>query len=236
MVLALAVDVIQGPERSALLGKHLRIDPTCSTTRPNQFPTQAFVITNSARRIIELSKGGEKLDSLAVMGTQDPALNTDFRAISENLRELANKWYAKADLWLFTDAVNLTHPDRRIALGQYDKPVVRFSAGTQKTFAALTGAKAGEFKQAAENLSRIELERLTVEALFVRGDVDNTTDSELKNWLRYVAAARPGSVLIRTLDKPDAKRKQRPVTPAALETLANTIGEKLGVPCEVVAG
>ena len=63
----------------------------------------SVVVTSSARRLIDLSKGGEKVETIAVIGSEaDPASHPDLREITENLRILRTKWFPRAKLALFT--------------------------------------------------------------------------------------------------------------------------------------
>ena len=224
-------ELVRGPERHGDLGNCLLIEPTCSTHRRGQFPTQAVVITHAARRMIELSKGGEKLQHIVVLGDQDPTTHPEFRAISENLRELTNKWFPRAQLCLLSDSNGLESPDVRIAISLYDKPILRLEAGTQKTFKSLTGSAPGLFKEQVEYLTKLELDRLILQACFVRGSADNSTDNELRSWLKYVENVHPAAVQIYTL--PRAKNDLKPITKTRLEKIAATVNEKTGIPCEI---
>jgi len=226
-------ELVRGPERCGHLGQCLLIEPTCSTHRKNTFPSQAVVVTTAARRMIELSKAGEKLKHIVVLGEHDPTLHPDFRAISENLRELTNKWFPRAKLCLLSDSMQLHQPEVRIALSSYHKPILRLEAGTQKTFKSLTGAKPKEFKQMVDQLTRLEIDRLILQACFVRGAADNTTDNEIKSWMRYVADVHPAAVQIYTLPKADSKKDLKPVTKTKLEKIAAVVNER-GIPCEIV--
>ncbi|MFT7663809.1 MAG: hypothetical protein ACI87A_002036, partial [Planctomycetota bacterium] len=67
-------ELVRGPERVGALGPTLIIEPTCTTHRKDTFPSQAVVITTAARRMIELSKGGEKVKHIVVHGSPDPTL------------------------------------------------------------------------------------------------------------------------------------------------------------------
>ncbi|MEO0651497.1 MAG: hypothetical protein AAFZ65_12550, partial [Planctomycetota bacterium] len=149
--------VVQGPLDSERHGRHLLVEPTCETNRPGVFPTQAVVVTTAARRIIELSKDGQKLADVVVGGSIDPMLHEDFREIAENLKELCKKWYPKVGMTLETKGLALHNADLRHCLTLFQRPIVRFEYGTQKSFAALTGAKPGDLKDVAENICRLEL-------------------------------------------------------------------------------
>jgi wyosine [tRNA(Phe)-imidazoG37] synthetase (radical SAM superfamily) len=234
MLSAVMNDVVRGPEKTERFERALVINPTCASTRPNSFPTQAIVVTTAARRMIELSKGGEKLDAIVVQGDVDPTLHPDFREIAENLRELSNKWFGKAQLTLVSDSLGLGDPEVRQSLSLFDQPILRLESGTQKTFAALTGRKPAEFKSVTENLVKVELERIVIEARFVRGSADNSTENEVKAWLRYLEAAKPAAVQLTTLEKADTARKLKPITRTRLEAIANQVADRTGLPVEII--
>ena len=226
--------IVQGPEESQRFERTLRVDPCAESTRPGSLATQAVIVTTAARRLIELAKAGEKLRTVLVAGERDPMRHPDFREVSENLRELVNKHYAKAQLTLVADAIRLGDADRRIALGAYHKPILRFEYGTQKSFAALTGENPKLHKDVVEHLQRLELERWVLEVCFVKGAADNSTESELRNWLVHVGRMKPAAIHVRTLAKPDADKKLKPLAKPALDKLVQKIAEKTGVEVQLV--
>lgn len=225
--------VVQGPLESERHGRHLLIEPTCDTNRPGVYPTQAVVVTTAARRIIELSKAGEKIADVVVGGAVDPMLHEDFREIAENLKELCKKWYPKIGMTLQTQGLALHNADLRHCLTLFARPIVNFSWGTQKTFAALTGQKPAELKAVTEHLNRVELERWIMEVRLVRGGVDNSTDSELRSIAKYASEMKPGTILLTTPAKADPDTKTKPVTKTALEKAAATLAEKSGIEVEI---
>lgn len=233
MITALMNEVVQGPEKTERFQRVVFINPTLETSRRGTFPSQAVVVTAAARRLIELSKGGERLDHIVVQGEVDPTLHPEFREISENLRELCNKWYPKAALTLRSASMGLEDPDVRQSLSLYDKPILSLPAGTQKTFAKITGEKPQTFKDVVGNLEKVELERIIIEGRFVRGAADNSTANEVKAWLRYLVAARPGAVQITTPAKPLTEQKLKPITKSRLEEIANLVADKTGLPVEI---
>jgi len=226
-------ELVRGPEKCGHLGQTLLIEPTCSTHKKNTFPSQAVVVTTAARRMIELSKGGEKLKHIVVHGKIDPTMHPDFRPISENLRELTNKWFPRAKLTLLSDGRQLDRTDVRIALGAYHKPSMRLDAGNQKTFKGLSGAPGTEFKKVIAGLNKLEMERLMLHTCFVKGSTDNSTDAELKSWLKQVADINPATVEIFTVSKADTTKDVKAVTKPRLEKLAAEINER-GITCQVV--
>jgi len=228
-------DVVEGPVAHPRFERSLLIRPTVPTTRANRFPSQAVVVTAAARTMIGLSKEGDKLQAIVVLGEdKDPTLHPDFHQISENLRELTNKWFPKASLCLLSDQPNLERAEVRHALGCYHRPILRLEAGFQKTFSALTGEKPEIFKSIVENMGRLDLERLIVRARFVRRDVDNSKDNEVRAWIRHLDEIRPATVQITTPPRPVGKTL-RPVTKTTMSKIADLVTEKTGIPVEVCA-
>jgi len=226
-------ELVRGPEKCGHLGQTLLIEPTCSTHKKNTFPSQAVVVTTAARRMIELSKAGEKLRHIVVHGKIEPTLHPDFRAISENLRELTNKWFPRAKLTLLSDGSQLDHTEVRLALSAYHKPSMRLDAGNQKTFKGLSGASGSEFKKIIAGLNKLEMERLMIHTRFVKGSTDNSTDAELKSLLKQITEINPASVEIFTVSKTDSTKDVKAVTKPRLEKLAAEINER-GFACQVV--
>lgn len=234
MLTAVVDEVIKGPEADSRFGKHLTVTPTVQASRAGRYQTQAVIVTTAARRIIELSKGGDKLANILVRGEIEPTLHPDFREISENLRELCHKWYPRASLNLITVNPNFDSPDARAALHAYHKIWCRLEAGTQKTFTAMTGQPGKNFKDLVEVLSGVEA-NLIMDANFVRGDVDNSTDSEVKAWLKYVTAVKPTQLLITSKALADTEKKTKPITKTRLNEIFELASEKLeGTAVELV--
>jgi wyosine [tRNA(Phe)-imidazoG37] synthetase (radical SAM superfamily) len=246
--------VVYGPIKTRRLGAALGINPVpssrescgpecvyCRTglaesvpilARASQLPSAGVIVTCAARRIMGLSKAGEKLESVMVAGNLDPTKHPSLLTITENLRDLRNKWFPKADLCLYTDGANLEAADTRRAMQIYDQPIVRFEWGTPKTFAAMTGRPQTDLKVLTGHLGG--LDRLILQATFVQGGPDNATDPEVKAWVKRVEELRPKEVVIQTIETPKARTaKPRPVPVARLEEIAAQLSEKTGVATSV---
>ncbi len=227
------VETVQGPLEDPRFHRCLVVRPTVQTVRANRYPSQAVVVTSAARKLITLSKEGEKLNAVVVTGgDRDPTMHPEFLPITENLRELVAKWFSKADLCLVSNEPDLTRADVRHAIGLYDRPILRLEAGFQKTFTALTGAEPGQLKLVVEQMGRLDIERLVVHAHFVRGKVDNSQDKEVRAWIKHLDEIRPATVQISTPSKPQGK-VIRPVPKTQMTKIADLITEKTGIPVEV---
>ena len=197
-----------------------------SATRPDRYPTQAVVVTNAARRLIELSKGGERLESIVVHGDLDPTLHPEFVEISENLRDLCKKWFPKGRLTLYSEAPQLEDPLVRHALLAYETVMLRFETATQKTYKALTGRDGKELKALALYMGKIEHPNLVIRTRMMRGAIENSNENEIRSWLKILALVKPATILIEGPAKGDSDLKA--ITKTRMGQITEQITEKVG--------
>jgi hypothetical protein len=235
MIARLQEEIVLGPLEHVRLGRSVVVRPTVETMRANRFPTQAIVVTAVARKLIELVRASEKISALVVEGGNDgPTKHPEFHQISENLRQLLDKHFSKALLCLVSEATPLDSPNLRHALTFYDQTILKLDAGTQKTWAALTGSNPKQFKGVVESLGRLGADRLIVQTRFVRGEVDNSNETEVKAWIRQLTEIRPAGVHITTAAKAKGK-KEIPVTKSRMSQIAELVTTKTGIPVEVLS-
>jgi hypothetical protein len=224
--------VITGPTRTPRWGQHLRIDlggldSTLAISRDNRLPRAAVVVTLAAQELMRLSKGGDKLQNILVVGSQvDPTLHPGFREISENMRALRDKWFPRAKLNLMTNFEVLDDAEVRVALGFYNNSVVRLECGTVKTFKALTGRKTTHLGEIVSQLAT--LDRVIVRANFVRGKVDNSTEGEINGWIRRLRDVKPEEIQITS--PPPRHRKGQPqgISKTRMQEIVDQLTEEIG--------
>jgi hypothetical protein len=230
--------VFQGPLKTERFGVVLGIDLGCPdsgmvVSRDVRMPRASYVITTAARHIIRLSKSGEKIDGILVWGSDaDPTMHPEFKEITGNLRDLRNKWFSKGKLTLACDLPRAEDSDVRHALAIYDQVVVRFEWGTAKVFASMTGRKSPDFANLCAHLGH--LENLVVQARFVRGDTDNSTEAEVKAWVKRVVELKPREIHV--LNPESKAKKVKPLPKARITEIVDEVAEKAGVPVHVYTG
>lgn len=225
--------IMTGPKRSPRYGQCLTIDlgipdSTLAISRDNRMPRAAAVVTMAARELMRLSKAGEKVETVLVMGSEaDPTGHPDFREITENLRELRNKWFPRAKLCLVSNDPQLDNAGVRVGVGAYDLPVLRFESGTAKTYTKLTGRKSTQLVEIVQQLS--SLDRVIIRAHFVRGEVDNSTETEVRGWIKRLQDVRPTEIQISTDDpRSRGKSPSRGVPKSRLQQIIDEVIDKVG--------
>ena len=101
--------LLHGPVRTRW-GKTMVLDLTAPqghlvVERGSTLARASVIVTTCARRLQELSKAGEKVRAIVVVGQEnDPATHPDLQAITENLRALRDKWFNRAKMMIITAA------------------------------------------------------------------------------------------------------------------------------------
>ena len=84
------------------------------------------------------------------------------------------------------------------------------------------------------------LEHLVVQARFVRGDADNSTDAEVRAWLKRLGELKPREVHIQNSEPkaggPRATKKLKPIAKSRVAEIAAEVTKKIGIPAAVYAG
>lgn len=220
--------IIHGPTKTRRFGIALVFDVTAPQTnlvveRGSVLPRASVIVTSAARRIIELSKAGEKVESILVVGSEEnPAEHPDIREITENLRALRDKWFPRAKLIL--DSPTPAVSSAVAELHMFDSVLQTFEWGSTKTFTALTGMKGPELTALTKQLGAYE--NLVMQTRFTRGDVDNSTDAEFKGWLKRVLEISPRSIELITGSKAEGFKA---VTKTRQQQILDETTEKTGV-------
>ncbi len=221
-----SLPIIHGPRSTQRLGKAIVIDltaPQCNLVveRGSSLPRASVIVTTVARHVIEQSKAGEKIEHLVVVGSSvDPTTHPDFREVSENLRALRDKWFPRAKLCLFSNCRDFDSAELRLTLGYFDKLFFSFEWGTAKTFTQATGEKSSVLATFTRQLA--SLDHVIVQARFFRGAADNSSESEVKSWIKKLQEVRPREVhILETLPavqgrdlKPITKTRQKEILEA----------------------
>ena len=187
----------------------------------------SVIVTTCARRLQELSKAGDKVHAIVVVGQEvDPATHPDLQSITENLRALRDKWFNRAKLMIITAAPDLDDWGLRATLSMYNTLLYRFEFGTAKTYAAVTGEPQTKLSKLTRQLSSFD--HLVVQASFFRGGLDNSTDAEVSSWIKKLREVGPREVHILT-PAGDRRKKVKPITKSRREKIATEAAEALGV-------
>jgi wyosine [tRNA(Phe)-imidazoG37] synthetase (radical SAM superfamily) len=211
----------------------------CGFTEPDSMkvPKESFPpagpLVAELRRVLELFRNQKnEPDSIVLSGNGESTMHPDFAGITKGFVKSRNNLAPDARLVLLSNGTMLEDANVRRALLRYDDRVMKLDAGTEETF-----------QRMCRPLDSITLDRLvellkqvrpfTLQAMFIRAPVDNTTDEEIAAWIERVREAGPESVQVYSLDRVPADLRCEPVPREELEPIAERLRSVTDIPVTV---
>jgi wyosine [tRNA(Phe)-imidazoG37] synthetase (radical SAM superfamily) len=190
---------------------------------PNAWPTPAQIGSAVAARLRRAERDDESLDRLTVAGHGEPTLHPDFENIVERLVDVRDRLAPNLRLAILSNSTTASWPSVRRGLSTFDERYMKLDAGDPITYARINGlgTSIGAIVDALRDLPRV-----VVQAMFVKdgtGQVDNTTEGAVHEWLGAIDAIQPSRVHIYTIDRPPALGGLRPAPVRRLREIAERV-------------
>ncbi|MFT5051158.1 MAG: hypothetical protein ACI8QZ_002568 [Chlamydiales bacterium] len=232
-----ASTIIYGPKKTRRFGAALLFDITAPQTnlvveRGSAIPRASVIVTSAARHIIDHSKAGDKVESIVVFGSREnPTQHPDIKEITENLRALRGKWYARAKLCIVSDTPKVCS-SAASALHMYDNLLQTYEWGSTKVFTSATGVKGTELAPLTKQLGVFE--NLVVRARFYRGDLDNSEEKEVRAWIKRLVEMSPREIEFIKGSLPESKKVLKAVTKTREQQIIDEVAEATGLTVKMV--
>jgi wyosine [tRNA(Phe)-imidazoG37] synthetase (radical SAM superfamily) len=109
---------------------------------------------------------------------------------------------------------------------------MKLDAGSEETFRKLNRPSKGvRFQDVVENLK--ELGDIIIQSAFVQGQVDNTGEAEVGEWIKRIDFIKPREVQIYSIDRPSADEGLALVGKDRLGQIARKAEGLCGIPVKV---
>ncbi|MDP4281492.1 MAG: radical SAM protein [Bacteroidota bacterium] len=239
-------DVIFGPVRSRRLGLSLGINllpadsknctfnciycecgwTTIQTDR--KFPDRKLVAKYLEQKLQQMVKEDYLPDALTYAGNGEPTLHPEFAEIVDDTIVLRDKYVPNAKVSILSNASHIHDPKVFAALLKIDNNILKLDAGFEKTFRAINNPVVPlSFSQIIEDLKKFN-GKLIIQSMFLRGKIgnnfiDNTTDSEVEEWIRHLKEIRPELVMIYPIARPTPLQNIEKIPIFELEKIAEKV-------------
>jgi wyosine [tRNA(Phe)-imidazoG37] synthetase (radical SAM superfamily) len=166
--------------------------------------------------------GTEKIKTVLISGNGEPTLHPMFSEIVDLLLQMRAKYLPDTELVLVTNGAHFDSRKVYEAANKLDQRILKVDVGNEKAFKTLNSPLS------RSNLSSIirrarNLKDFVVQAMFVQGAVDNTTTSDLEDWIEVLGLLRPKIVHIQTISRVPASSGLKPLDEDALYTIASKL-------------
>lgn len=238
MPIPLQAEVLYGPVASRRYGRSLGVNPfpgdrkVCSMDcaycqyghqRPQgwrdraELPATADLAIAFESRFLELKALDQVPDRITIAGNGEPTWHPEFHVWAYALADARDRHFGPAvKIGLLTNGRHLLRPTVLEAVRDcIDEPSVKLEVGTPQAYEAMYGVPGGGLERTMAGLR--QLDRFTVQALFVRGPrFDNTAEAEFSRWLDRLDELRPriDRVEMFTIDRPPPEEERLQAIPA----------------------
>ena len=252
-VLELQPGMIYGPIKSRRLGSSLGINllPTtfklCSfnciychygwTKEHSIEPKDHLAFLPSVQDVKEalekwLKNNYTRIDYITFSGNGEPTLHPQFLEIVESVKTVRDRYVPHVKLAILSNSSTLGIPSVRSALGKLDLRIMKLDCGTEECFDQINRpCQKVRFEDIVENLRT--LDDFILQTIFLEGEVNNVSDSEIEKWIQKISYLKPKLVQIYTCDRPQARKGLSKVSKEKMGQIATKAQEKTGIPVSV---
>jgi len=242
--------VIFGPVRSRRLGLSLGINllpidaKICSfnciycecgfntTMKEFPFPTRNEVKEILEIKLKEMNTENALPDVITFAGNGEPTLHPHFEQIIDDTIELRDKFCPSAKVSVLSNSTKIHKPKIFKALFKVDNNILKFDSAIDTTIQLLDQpvGKTVTARWLIDNLRKFE-GKLIIQTMFLRGKindkiVDNTTETEVNEWLNALDEIKPQQVMIYTLDREAPLKDLQKISLHELNQIAERVKER----------
>ncbi len=246
-------DIIFGPVKSRRLGISLGINllPVnkkictfdciyceCGFNNENtgiktQMPTKVEVLEKLEDVLKDMQSKGTAPNVITFAGNGEPTIHKDFEEIIDGTIELRNKYFPEARIAVLSNATLIDKPSIFRALNRIDDNILKLDSGLEKSINILDQPVSRySITDTVKNLQKFN-GNLIIQTMFLKGTyngnlVDNTTESDINNWIELLKTIKPKQVMIYTIERDTPVEGLEKVSLEKLQEIANRV-EEIGI-------
>ncbi len=175
-----------------------------------------------------LGPATDGLNALTFSGNGEPTAHPKFLQIVRETKRIRDRLVRRARIAVLTNGAHLDRREVIEALNLLDDPIVKLDTGTEETFQSVNFPRKGlRLEKIVRGIRK--LRRVLIQSMFVQGNIDNTSESEIEAWVTYLKEIQPAGIQIYTLDRIPADESVLPVPAARLAEIARRVQEATGI-------
>ncbi len=164
--------------------------------------------------------------ALTISGHGEPTLYPQFDELVKVILSVRDEISSGLPVLVLTNGAHLDSKRVVAGLDRVDKTFLKLDAGNENLFRSLNQPLIRTtISRMLEEFSRLKSRH--VQSLFVRGEVDNTTQTMLDEWIEAVGITQPKSVHITTINKAPTNPRLEAVSEDDLYRIASLLKRKV---------
>jgi wyosine [tRNA(Phe)-imidazoG37] synthetase (radical SAM superfamily) len=193
-------------------------------------PSRDEVRQKMEEKLNEMIGANELPDVITFAGNGEPTLHPEFEGIIEDTIRLRNQLTPMARIAVLSNATMLHKASVIRALLLVDDNIQKLDSGKEETIRRMD-CPSSNFKlsDVVENLKSFH-GKVIIQTMFLRGNykaqtIDNTTESELTEWMKLLSEIKPSQIMIYTIDRDTPAMGLEKVKLAELQIIADRVRE-----------
>ena len=201
-------------------------------------PSREIVSQALRQKLIEMAGQNELPDVITFAGNGEPTMHPDFHEIIDDTVALRNELAPEARIAVLSNSTMLFKTNVIEALKKVDDNILKLDSAFPDTI-QIMNLPVGRFQleKVVEQLKAFN-GKLIIQTMFLRGSFsnklfDNTTDKEVKAWMKLLRKIKPERVMIYTIARDTPLETLEKISIEELNRIAERVKLKLGITVEV---
>jgi len=189
-------------------------------------------------KLSEMKTNGELPDVITFAGNGEPTMHPDFAAIIDDTLLIRNELCPGAKIAVLSNSTMLHKPKVVEALKKIEDNILKLDSAFIETI-MLLDQPVGRYdlQKVINNIKQFDGQAI-IQTMFIRGNfkgvaIDNTTEEELKAWIKVLQEIRPRLVMIYTIARDTPSNDLQKVSIDELETIADRVRKETALDVQV---
>lgn len=202
-----------------------------TTTYLGEFPTPEDFEKALESALTEFKD--KAIDNITFSGNGEPTIHPQFDQLVDIALRLRDRYRPQARVGVLSNSSTVSLGKVRRALTRLDFKIMKLDAGDLATFRRINRPCRGVDYEAIVNALK-SLGNVTLQTMFVDGDISNIGEVAVKEWIKRVGEIKPVKAQIYSLHRPPAASSLREVPPEKLKEIAAQAEATTRVKVEVI--
>lgn len=205
----------------------------------NPLPSTEDIAQALRAKLQALQNEGVTPDVFTFAGNGEPTLHPEFPQIINVVTALRDEFFPQAKVSVLSNATQIHREEIRQALLKVDNNILKLDSAFDDTMRQMNRPWNPQYNVAdlVKHLQAFE-GKLIVQTMFLKGSYlgrsfDNTTAQEVDAWIQQVAAIRPASVMIYSLDREAPVKTLEKIPVEKLREIAEALKKATGITATV---